>query len=155
MLGPKGSSNSGNINILSFLVICLLSFNFFRENGKFILASVLKFKKQKKITHPEKNYYIFFKKSHTKQISYTFLKIFWTQMVFISYILEKLFLYSSSRKVLYRSRLAFFFLFLLTTHKHIDAFCLFFLQKSSGTFHVLLFEALFAFLIIVIRNFYI
>ena len=134
MLGPKGSSNSGNINILSFLVICLLSFNFFRENGKFILASVVKLKKQKKKTHPEKNYYIFFKKSHTKQISYTFLKIFWTQMVFISYILEKLFLYSSSRKVLYRSRLPFFFLFLLTTHKHIDAFCVFLLQKSSGTF---------------------
>ena len=73
---------------------------------------------------PLKNSYIFSKNSHPKQISYTFLKnvfipqkyfysmdqprtdttkMFYTQLIFISCILEKNFLYSSSKRFLYRS----------------------------------------------------
>ena len=67
----------------------------------------------------EKNYCIFFKKSHSKHISYTFLKISMNSMdqpsadiiknVLYSYSLyflhlENFLLYSSSRRFLYRSR---------------------------------------------------
>ena len=71
------------------------------------------------LDHPETDSYIFSKKLHPKQISYTFLKnfcytysmdqllvdmiaIFFTQLVFLnSCILQDLFLYSFFRRFLY------------------------------------------------------
>ena len=76
------------------------------ENGWSNLGAISSRKpKNKKKNHPETNWYIFSKKSHPKQISYTFSKVFlYRDQFFYTYIQEKLFLYSSSRRFLYRSR---------------------------------------------------
>ena len=117
-------------------------------------------KKQEKSTL--KKIIIFFpKKSHPKQIFYTFpkkffipygptradiAKMFYTQIVFISYILEKKFLYSFSMRFLYYSRSHWcFFSFswerFLCQSWAIGTFC-YFLLINFGTIHVLLFEVL-------------
>ena len=128
-----------------------------------------KTKKKKKAL---KKILIFFsKKSHPKQIFYTFLKIFFYSMDHPRADIIKNVLYSDSlcflhsRKkisILYiiHEHIGASFLFLLQkdfyiAHKHTVAFCLFLLQKDFTTFQVLLFGAFLCFLIIVICDFYI
>ena len=128
-------------------------------------------KKKKKKEELKKILIFFSKKSHPKQIFYTFLKNFLYSMDHPRADIIKNVLYSDSlcflhsRKkfsILYiiHEHIGASFLFLLQkdfyiAHKHTVAFCLFLLQKDFTTFHVLLFGAFLCFLIIVICDFYI
>ena len=95
-------------------------------------------KKKKKKNPPWKKFLYFFKKSYPKQTFYIFLKklygpisgrynkkMFDTQTVFIffiSCILEKIFLYSSSKRSLYRSQ-PYWCFFSFSSLEHFGNFC--------------------------------
>ena len=71
--------------------------------------------------------------------------MFYTQIVFISCILEIFFLYLPSRRLLYRSRPYWrFFSFFYSErflHRSQAYWRFFLLQEDFGTFHMLFFEA--------------
>ena len=78
--------------------------------------------------------------------------MFYTQIVFISSILEIIFYYAHLLEDFYivHDHIDASFLLLLQKHfyiapEYIGAFCLFLLQKDFGTVHVLLFEAFLCF----------
>ena len=126
----------------------------------------LKFE-QKKIAL--KNIVIFFsKKSHSKHISYTFLKFLYSETSLLygptqgrcnksfSY-LSSLYFYThplGDTYIVHNHIDASFFL-LFVTHEHIDAFCLFFLQKDFYIFQELFLKAFLCFFIIAICHFHI
>ena len=131
---------------------------------------------KKKKKHPEKNSYIFCKKSQPKQISYTFLKKFLilygsTQGRYNKNVLDSdsFYFLHSREKNFYAHPLEDFYI----VHDHIDASFLFLLQKDFyiGQEHLAIFvfffsrkifksftcffsKLFFAFLIIFICNFY-